>query len=254
MELILLVIGLGFSVSIASGMLGIGGGIIMAPILLYLPGLLGMEVIPMHIVGGLTITQSVAAAGVATIAHKRRGFVNLSLVLWMAIPLTLASLAGSLASHWASAQLLKVLFAGMAFLGAGLMLLSAPQEERVLGQFSKPLTVALSLTVGVLGGAVGQGGSFLLIPLMIHILKIPTRIAIGSNLGIVLCASAAGFAGKAATGQVQWTLAAGLLAGAMSGAWIGSRIGHTFSPSKLRSILAIVVALGAIAIATDALW
>jgi uncharacterized membrane protein YfcA len=49
---------------------------------------------------------------------------------------------------------------------------------------------------GMLGGMVGQCGSFILIPLMICYVQISTRIAIGSNLAIVALASAAGFLGK----------------------------------------------------------
>ncbi|MBL4634382.1 MAG: sulfite exporter TauE/SafE family protein [Kofleriaceae bacterium] len=252
MELILLIAGLGFLVSIASGMLGIGGGILMAPALLYLPSLLGLEDMPMHTIAGLTITQSVAASAVASIQHRRRGYVDTSLVLWMAVPLALASLAGGLASPWASAQLLKILFAVMALVGAGLMSLP-PGDEEEGPKANRALVVCIALIVGAMGGAVGQGGSFLLIPLMIHLLRVPTRIAIGSNLGIVLLGSTAGFTGKLATGQLQWSLATGLVAGAVLGAWVGSRVGHSFAPDKLRKILGAVVALGAIAIAADAL-
>jgi hypothetical protein len=62
--------------------------------------------------------------------------------------------------------------------------------------FSPARAVASAAVVGVLGGMVGQGDSFILIPLMTWFVKVPTRIAIGSNLAVVLFSSLAGFLGK----------------------------------------------------------
>ncbi len=54
---------------------------------------------------------------------------------------------------------------------------------------------------------VGAPGAFVYIPVMIYLLNIPTRIAIGSTLGIVFLGALAGAAGKMATGQILWPAA-----------------------------------------------
>ena len=50
-------------------------------------------------------------------------------------------------------------------------------------------SAAVALTVGLFGGLVGQGGSFILIPMTVYLLKVPLRVAMGSNLVIVFFAS-----------------------------------------------------------------
>ncbi|MEE9181195.1 MAG: TSUP family transporter [candidate division NC10 bacterium] len=63
-----------------------------------------------------------------------------------------------------------------------------------LGKFRPVL--ALGPDHGFLGGLVGQGGSFILIPLMLWLLRLPLRIVLGSNLAIVTLASFSGFLGN----------------------------------------------------------
>ena len=56
-----------------SGLLGIGGGIVTAPLLLYLPRFFGLEPLSMHAIGGLTISQALFASLFGGIAHWRSG-------------------------------------------------------------------------------------------------------------------------------------------------------------------------------------
>ena len=66
-----LIVLLGFMISILSGFLGIGGGIVMAPALLYLPPFLGLGVLDMRQVAGLTITQGLFACLSGAARHNR---------------------------------------------------------------------------------------------------------------------------------------------------------------------------------------
>ncbi len=250
-----LVLLLGFAISLLSGFLGIGGGIVMAPALLYLPPLLGLGELDMRQVTGLTITQGLFACLSAATRHDRQRLVHRRLVGWMGGSIGLSALAGSLLSGWISSEVLMALFAGLALVAAALMVI--PMSDRVgiereqPREFHLPLALLISSVVGLLGGMVGQGGSFLLIPLMLHVLKLPTRLVIGSNLGIVFLSSLAGFSGKLATGQVPLLLAAVLVAGALPGAQLGSVLSQRSSPTFLRIALAVVIGLAALRIAAD---
>jgi uncharacterized membrane protein YfcA len=252
-----LILFLGFTIGCLSGFLGIGGGIILAPALLFLPPLLGVGNLGMHEVSGLTITQSLFACLSGAILHDKYHCVNWRLVVWMGTTIVFSALAGAILSRWIPHEILMVIFAGLALFAAGLMLL--PRKEVALitepGSIpiNLPLAVLIALVVGLLGGMVGQGGSFVLIPLMLYVLKIPTRVVIGSNLALVFLASLAGFVGKVATDQVPMIPAALLVVAAVPGTYVGAKFSHRTSPSWLRTTLAVVVGVSAILITLDVL-
>ena len=92
MELLLPAL-LGFAVSVLSGLLGIGGGIVMAPALLYAPPLFGLPALSMSAVTGLTITQGLFASGSAVTRHHRSRAIDRRLVGWMGGTLVVFALA-----------------------------------------------------------------------------------------------------------------------------------------------------------------
>lgn len=256
-ELILVVGLLGLCVSFLSGLLGIGGGIVMAPALLYLPPLLGAGELDMRAVAGLTITQGLAACLFAGLRHNKYRFVSRPLVAVMGPTILLAALAGGVLSKYVPNEALLAVFAGLALLAAALMLIpkGAEGDDAVADDvaFSRPRAIAIALSIGFLGGLVGQGGSFILIPLMLYALRLPTRVVIGSNLGIVFFSSLAGFVGKAATGQIPLLLACALVVGAIPGSQAGSYVSKRTEPGKLRFGLALVVVLAAVKMCSEAL-
>jgi uncharacterized membrane protein YfcA len=252
--LAVLVFTLGLAVSLLSGLLGIGGGIVLAPALLYFPSLLGFGQLDMKTVSGLTITQGLFACLSATMRHDRHHAVNHRLVAWMGVTFFASALTGALISRWMASEVLMLVFAGMAVVAAVLMWVPADDQGRddaSTGDFDLRIAVCIALVVGLLGGLVGQGGSFILIPLLLHGLHLPTRVAIGSNLALVAISSLAGFAGKLATGQVPLLLALALVAGAIPAAQLGSVLSFRTPPRWLRFILAALILLAAVKMTWD---
>lgn len=237
-----------------SGLLGIGGGIIMAPLLLFLPPLFGFAAFTMKTVTGLTIFQALIACVCGALSHKRYNYLSNSLVIYMGSSIFLASLAGGLSTNFVSNNLLLFLFATMAVIAALLILRKEASDSEkpdvsVL-VFSKLKVVLTGLTIGFVGGLVGQGGSFILIPLMTAYIKIPTRIAIGSNLAIVTLASIAGFLGKAIVGQIDWPLTIPILLTVPAAVYLGSTVSQKCSIALLRRLLAVIITLTAVKILT----
>ena len=252
MELFLLVGGLGAATGFLSGLLGIGGGIAMAPLLLYIPPLLGLDPLSMRTVAGLTIVQGFAACISGALTHRQARFVSGGLVLYMGTAIFAAAAIGGAAAVFVPDRLLLGVFASMATVAAILMLIPVHRdnERPEVGDLEiSPSRAALSaIGVGLLGGLVGQGGSFILIPLMTSFVRVPTRIAIGSNLAIVLLATTAAFIGKAVTGQIEWLLALPLVITVLPAAHLGSRVSHRVPVVRLRRGLALLIAGAALRI------
>ncbi len=170
----------------------------------------------------------------------------------MGISIFIAAMAGGAGSSYVSNEILLFLFACLALSAALLMLVPVkkdsenPDVEQLIFHRWRAVTAASS--VGLLGGLVGQGESFILIPLMTSLVKIPTRIAIGSNLAIVLLSSIAGFIGKATTGQISWMLAMPIALAVVPSDYVGSLVSRRVPVLGLRKALAALIAIVAIRI------
>ena len=88
----------GSFVGFLSGLLGIGGGIVMFPLLLYVPPLLGFESIDVKSITGLTMMQGFFASLSAMFYYNENRLVNKPLVLTLGASLFASSLAGALIS------------------------------------------------------------------------------------------------------------------------------------------------------------
>lgn len=260
---------IGFGSSFLSGLLGIGGAAVLIPLLLYGPPALGVGAVDVRDVSGISSVQILAASLFGLIAHGRRGAADRRLILTLGVSNGLAALAGAFTSKYVPGFWLLAVFAGLAALAAVMMLFPPPRSAResvlhgaapTLGppgrrrreeagaapvEFSRPLGVALGAAVGFVSGLVGAGGAFIFNPLMIYVLKIPTRTVIGSSLGIVLFTAASGSIGKLATGQVPLWPTLALVLGSLPGALLGGRVSGRVPAHALRYGIAGVTALAA---------
>lgn len=256
MELYVLLAAVGLVGGLLAGSVGLGGGIILAPLLLYAPPAVGLSPLDMKEVARLTIIQSLASTAAAGLAHRRAGQVHGPLVVWMGGIMAVASLGGAFFSEFqhVSSELLLGLLAAMAVAASVLMFCRPPdvQDENdgaVGGDVSlrRAAAAAVALGVGFLGGMVGQSGAFLTIPLLIHLLRIPTRMAIGSSLGITFCAALAGSLGKfAGGGPIVWPQVGALVAGSLVGSRLGARLSHRARATSLRYVLGGLIGASAV--------
>jgi uncharacterized membrane protein YfcA len=244
MEL-LLIAAIAFVVSLISGMLGLGGAIMLIPLYLYLPGFFGLPALDVKSISGLTSVQVLATSLFGMIFHRKRGAVNRRLVLVMGIPIVAASLSGALLSKTVQPNSILTVFAVMAITGAVFVLLKKESADQELPQelsFNTAGAVIIAAAVGFFGGMVGAPGAFLLSPLMMTVLRIPTRITIGSTLGIVLLSAAAASAGKIAASLVPYVPTLVAVVSSVPGVYLGSTFSHRLPTRILRLALAVIIA------------
>jgi len=236
---------LGVAAGFASGMLGIGGGLVAVPAVLYVPRLLGIGHYTMREAAALGMAVSFFASNSGVLVHKGLKHTDKRLVRLLTPALASGSLSGAFASRYLSHHVLEGIF-GVFGTVAGLMLVfhDLPSgEDSTSGSlgFSRPLGISAAFLIGCVAGMLGLGGGFLMIPTMIWLLHIPTRRAIGSNLGIIALAAAAGLGGKVLSGQLRYGDAAVLVAGAGLGAQLGGRMSVVSGEKLLRRILGFIL-------------
>lgn len=241
--------------SFLSGLLGIGGGVVLAPLLLYAAPALASAALPVKIITGLTIVQAISGSVLGALRHRGYGHVSGRLVRVMGPTGAAAALAGALLSRYASDRLLVAIFAAFAVLGAVALLAPERDPDRTVDELhvNVPLALAIAVVLGFFGGMVGIAAIGFIIAALIYLLHVPVRIAIGTSLGIGVFPAVAALIGKAATAQVEPLLALIVFGAAVVASPLGAAVSQRTRPRVLMLLLAAVVALSGVRMAWQAL-
>jgi len=230
-----------------AGLIGVGGAIVMIPLLLYVPPLLGVGALDIKSVAAITMVQVFVAAVSGMIAHGRHRAVNRRLAVVGGAAMAAGSLAGAVSSKYVPERWLLVVFAVMVTGAFVLMLLPEPPpdvaEPAQVKEYSAALTALTAAGVGIAAGLVGAGGAFLLVPLLLVVVGVPIRVTIGSSLAITAVAATAGAIGKAVTGQIPVPPALVVAASALPGAQLGAAASRRLSGRALKRALLVVIVL-----------
>ncbi|WP_420266672.1 sulfite exporter TauE/SafE family protein [Candidatus Magnetominusculus dajiuhuensis] len=240
-----------------SGLLGLGGAIVLVPMLLYIPPLIGVGALDMKAVSGITIIVVFASSLAGLSVQNKNNLVLKNMVVIMGVTAVVAAFFGAIYSNSSSSKTLLLIFAIMSAFAAFVMLLPNKEsdEEIVLEniKFSKPKAALISSTLGFIGGMVGAPGAYIFTPMMIYILKIPTKVAIGSTLGIAFVASISGAIGKLITGQVPYIMTVAVVVSAIPAARFCAGFTKRIPAPILRKALAVVITVATVRMWMDVL-
>ncbi|MER1987186.1 MAG: sulfite exporter TauE/SafE family protein [Solibacillus sp.] len=253
---IAVIFALGFIGSFLSGMLGVGGSIIKYPMLLYIPPMFGLAAFTAHEVSGISAVQVFFASIAGVWAYRKGGYLNKELILYMGGSILIGSFIGSYGSGNLSEETVNIVYGVLAVVAAVMMFIPRKQvDDMPLSEvtFNKLLAVILALVVGVASGIVGAAGGFLLVPIMLTILHIPTRMTIATSLAITFISSIGGSIGKLMTGQVEYWPAFIMIIASIIAAPLGAKIGKKINTKVLQMILAVMIAATAVKIWMDIL-
>lgn len=244
---------LGFIGSFVSGMVGIGGSIIKYPLLLYVPPILGVGMFTASEVAGISAIQVFFATIGGVWAFRKGGYLHKNLILTMGISVIIGSFLGGYGSDFMTDGSINFIYGIMATIAAVLMFIPKAEVELKDGKlrFNIPIAVVSSFIVGVGAGIVGAAGAFLLVPIMLVLLKIPTRITIASSLAITFLSSIGSTFGKIITDQVLYGPAAVMIVASLIAAPIGANVGKKVNTKILTAILAVLILATAIKIWFD---
>jgi uncharacterized membrane protein YfcA len=265
----LLIIAVGAAVGFLSGLVGVGGGFLMTPILM-------MIGVPPTVAAASDTNSIVATSSSGTAAHLRLGNVDRKLGVVL--------LLGGLAGAQIGVRIIKVLramgsadlvitFVYIVVLGAvgGFMLAEslysmrrgvlAPKEIKPIVhqsllrklpfqmefprsnvQHSVIVPLLLCAFVGMLAAIMGVGGGFIMVPMMVYLLRMPMHVAVGTDLFQILFTCAGVTIMQASTNQtVDLVLALLVALGSTMGAQVGARLARVLRGDQLKIVLASIV-------------
>lgn len=229
-----------------SGFLGLGGAIVMIPLMLNIPPLFNVGELTMKSVAGLSMVQVFFSSISGLIIHKKNHFIHYKILLYIGLSMGVSSLLGSYFSKYLDNDIILIIFAVIILLSLILLLLERNQNDNEkLSDIvvNKKLLIPTGIITGAISGIVGAGGGFILIPIMTKVLKIPLKITIGTSLGIVFIGAIFGSIGKILSFQVDYKLLAPVVIGSLVSAQLGARVSKITPPKILKLILFIVISL-----------
>ena len=239
----------GLFTGIGSGMLGIGGGSILVPVLLFIFGLSIKEAI------GTSLCIIVLTAVSAIVVHWKEKQVNLKLGIIMASTGVIGAQLGSYLNKIIPDNTIKFIFTIVVIIFGLKMWIGtnnggketfATNTSNI--RFNKSLASILGLITGTASGLLGIGGALIMVPVMHIFLRIPMNICIGTSLFIVFFNSLSGAFGYIARGDTNLKLAVLIAVGSIVAAPFGAKLSVKISREKLRKIFAAVLVLAGIAI------
>ncbi len=243
---------------VLAGLLGVGGGIVIVPVLYHLLGLVGVdESVKMHLAVGTSLASIIPTSISSVRAHLKRDAVDKDLLKSWAPAVAVGVVAGTVVAGSVRGDVLTAVFATvalavavhMAFSREGLRLASRP-----------PQGMAKNATAAVIGGfsaMMGIGGGTLTVPTLV-LCDYPVRRAVATSAAIGLIIAVPGSIGfvvagwdeplrpAASLGYVSLLGLALIAPASVLAAPLGARIAHGIDPKLLRKAFALFLALTAL--------
>jgi uncharacterized protein len=233
---VILLVGI-FLISLVLTMVGLGGGLIFSPLFVIL-GFAKTEA------ASASLFLNLIAAASAAYTYSRRKMVDFSLSIPLIVASSLAAPIGSFLNVRIDLKPFLIIMSVVLAMAGVRMLMSPPVEVESTGL--TPLKkmsggVIIGACIGFIGGLLGIGGGVFVVPLLIYLLKTPTKIAAASSTFIVCFSSLTGFLGYASMGRIDWSFVLPAAAASLAGGQAGARI--MTSHLKGKSIRVIFSAL-----------
>ncbi|NRD76559.1 sulfite exporter TauE/SafE family protein [Bacillus sp. BRMEA1] len=184
-------------------------------------------------------------------AYRKGGYLNKTLITYMGISILIGSFIGGFGSTHIPESGINIVYGILALIAVVLMLVAKKGIDDIpLEQvkFNKWLASLFAFAVGIGAGIVGAGGAFLLVPIMLVVLNISTRMTIASSLAITLISSVGAVSGKIATGQVPILPSLIMVVAGLIASPIGANTGKRVNTKVLQSIMGILILVTALKI------
>ena len=238
----LLILAGGAAAGVFGSLLGLGGGILIVPLLTLGFGLELREAVGVSLVS--VIMTSSAAAGV----YLERRIADLRLGMRLELFTAIGAMVGGSIAFLIDERWLSFLFAGLlAYVAVSMLRARASAtpvggpEDRSYEVRNVPLGVLGATGAGVVAALLGIGGGLVKVPLMHLAMGIPLRVATATSNLMVGITAAAGAVINLARGEIDPYVAGPTAIGVLLGASLGSRVAHRIDLRILRWLFVVVL-------------
>lgn len=252
MDSLVVYLALGAVAGLLAGLFGVGGGLVIVPVLAWMFAAQGMHAdVIMHLAVGTSLASIWLTSLMSIRAHHRRGAVDWILVRKLAVGIVIGALAGSGIADRLPTVALQRIFGVFELLVAAQMLLVG----RYRAHFNLPGQLGLSLAgtiIGVVSAIIGIGGGTLTVPFLVWC-RVPMIQAVATSAACGLPIAIAGAVGFIligwndaqlpawSSGYLYWPAWLGIVIASSLTAGLGAHFAHKLPAAKLRRLFALLL-------------
>lgn len=231
----------GTASGVFSGALGIGGAAVATPLV----RLLGMSP---YLAVGTPVPMILPSTITGAITYLRAGLVDRRAVLWTAPGAALAALGGAMTTRLIDGSALMLISAAVLLVLAIRVLPDRQNDLHAPGTPERGAAAFLVLgaATGFASGLLGVGGGFLMVPVFIRMFGMPTKVALGTSLAVIVLTVPPNIIGHSLAGNIDWGPALLLCLGVIPGARLGALLAIRTSDRKLRIVMAVTLTIVAL--------
>ncbi|GJM11277.1 MAG: UPF0721 transmembrane protein [Lysobacteraceae bacterium] len=245
MDILVWVALIGVVAGLLAGMLGIGGGLVIVPALLFVLDQMGSSV-PMQQAVATSLASIIATGAVSAWSHHNRGAVDWHNVRLLAPGICLGASVGAVVAGWISSEWLKLVFALFAT-WVGALMLKPDKGPPTIRHISRVQSLWLAPLIGALSALVGIGGGSMTVPfLSAHGVNMQRAVATASAIGVFLALAGAvvfavttpsdGASAANSLGLVHLPSLLAITATSMLSAPLGVRLAHRAPSATLKRV------------------
>ncbi|MGQ3889170.1 sulfite exporter TauE/SafE family protein [Legionella sp. CNM-1927-20] len=252
----------GIVAGLMSGMIGIGGGIIIVPALLFIFQYIGKMPadLAIHLATGTSLATILLISQATVRAHYRRGTILWWTYLKLALGIFLGTFVGVLLSNYLPVIWLERILAFFLLLIAMERIFNLKLKQPTLHYPSTGLNILISFFIGLISGLLGIGGGVLIIPYLsycgldikkitpIAALCIMTAAIVGTIMFMIIGLSEATLPAYS-TGYVYWPAVLCIALPSILGAWWGVKLTYLLSPKHLEYVFILILLITSIQLA-----
>jgi len=239
---------LGFAAGLLGSMIGLGGGIIVVPVLTFLG-------FPPTVAASNSLFAALSNATASTISYSKQKRIEYSLGLKLGLLSVPGTIFGAIVSTDIAPDIFKILFGFVLIASAAYIFLRKKIEtkEKTISKQMMIFAIGASFFAGVISSFFGIGGGIVFVPLMVVGMGMVMKKAAPTSQMILLFASLSGVIVHSLLGHPDFIQAGFLAIGSFSGGLVGARLSIDVKERYLQLLVSVVILIAAAKLFFDSL-